>query len=117
MRTLLKNKQDFQYANYMGQDEILDENGLGTGQYRPKYGERISARANVSAARGNVSIQEFGENLLYDKTIAFDNCPLNEESVLWVDDLTSDAHDYVVVRIAKSLNSTLVAIRKVDVSA
>ena len=43
--------------------------------------------------------------------------PIDENSILWVDQLdTTEDHDYIVKRVAKSLNVVSIAIAKVDVS-
>ena len=90
--------------------------------------------ANISAAKGETQTRQFGENESYDKVIVMDfiTPPIDEYSVLWVDTLpilnadgslkVNDAgevitpHDYVVKKVAKSLNSVSIAISKVTVS-
>jgi len=45
------------------------------------------------------------------------DCPIDESSILWIDDLdTTKAHDYVVTKVAPSLNVIQYAVRKVNVS-
>jgi len=41
------------------------------------------------------------------------SCPIDESSILWIDDLdTTKAHDYVVTKVAPSLNVIQYAVRK-----
>ena len=125
MRCLARNKATFYYALYTGQDEIIDEYGNATGQYSVTYGNPTKALGNVSAAQGEMQTRQFGESESYDKVIVLDdvNTPIDEYSVLWVDTLplpngdgsTDTPHDYVVKKVARSLNSVSIAISKVNV--
>lgn len=79
----------------------------------------------MSAAKGETSARQFGENESYDKVIVMDNeaPPIDEHTILWVDTLPSfdetgaiiTPHDYVVKKVAKSMNSVSIAISKVSV--
>lgn len=132
MKCMNRNKQTFYYALYKGQEEVIDEYGNSTGQYEKSYENPVEAKANVSAAKGDVSVQQFGDALDYSRTIAIDNgSPIDEYSVLWIDTVPALAedgslevdedgkaitpYDYIVRQVAKSLNHTLIAIQKVDV--
>lgn len=125
MRSLRRNERTFWYANYTGDEEILSD-GKRTGQRQVKYGSPVKASANVSAARGSLDDEHFGINADYDRTITTcDNTiGIDESSVLWIekdpeigaDGSTQTPWDYVVVKIARSLNSTTIAIKKVSVS-
>lgn len=125
MRSLERNKRTFWYASYAGNEKILSD-GKRTGQYKVKYGNPVEARANVSAARGSLDDEHFGINVEYDRTITTDKADfgIDESSVLWIektpeiaaDGSTATPWDYVVVEIARSLNSTTIAIKKVSVS-
>lgn len=88
---------------------------------------------NISAAKGESSTRQFGEDESYDKVIVHCNPKLeiDEYSVLWIDrmpvrDRTGNLaldedgnettpHDYIVKRVARSINSVSVAISKVNV--
>ena len=125
MRCLARNKRAFFYAQHEGQDEIKDVYGNATGQYKVLYGKPVQILGNVSAAQGEIQSRQFGESETYDKVIVLDDIgvPIDEYSILWVDSqpkLTEDGstetpHDYVVKKVAKSLNSVLIAISKVTV--
>lgn len=125
MRCMARNKATFYYALYTGQTELIDEYGNATGQYSVTYGNPIKALGNVSAAQGEMQTRQFGERESYDKVIVLDdvNTPIDEYSILWVDTLpllngdgsTDTPHNYVVKKVAKSLNSVTIAISKVSV--
>lgn len=124
MRCLMRNKTSFYYALYTGQTEIKDEYGNATGQYSVQYGNPIKTLGNVSAAKGEIQSRQFGESETYDKVIVLDdpNTPIDEYSILWVDirpeltdGVTTTPHDYIVKKVARSLNSVSIAISKVAV--
>ena len=120
MRCLTRNKSTFYYALYEGQNEITDEYGNSTGQYGASYSEPVQTSGNISAAQGEIQSRQFGESLIYDKVIVLDNpnIPLDEYSILWIDTLPETdetPHDYIVKKVARSLNSVLIAVSKVTV--
>ena len=125
MRGMVRNKSKFYYASYIGETEIIDENGFNSGEYEVLYTNPIKTNGNISAAQGEMQSRQFGESESYDKVIVLDdiNAPIDEHSVLWVDTLphlnengaTDTPHDYIVRKVAKSLNGVSIAIRKVIV--
>lgn len=133
MRCLTRNKTIFSYALHNGQTEIVDEYGNATGQYKVSYTAPKQMRGNVSAAQGEIQSRQFGESETYDKVIVLDNpnILIDEYSILWVDsqpELDTDGnltlnskgevktpHDYIVKKVARSLNSVSIAISKVAV--
>ena len=125
MRCLTRNKTPFYYAPYAGETEITDEYGNRTGEYELTYGNPVRVSGNVSAAQGEMQNRQFGESESYDKVIVLDdrNTPIDEYSILWVDTLphlnedgsTDTPHDYIVRKVARSLNGASIAISKVDV--
>ena len=134
MRCLNKNKVTFFYSLYEGREPIVDEYGNVTGEYDVKHGNPLKGSANISAAKGETQTRQFGESEIYDKVIVTDNNapPIDEYSVLWVDtvpQLNEDGslakdengdvitpYDYIVKKVAKSLNNVSIAISKVSVS-
>lgn len=125
MRCLERNKQSFWYANYEGEQRPTDGDGFETGERRVVYSSPVQFRANVSPATGNSSVEQFGNSLQYDKVIVTDdlNCPIDEHSVLCIDGApVTDSNgkliefDYIVKKIARSLNSVSIAVSKVEVS-
>ena len=56
----------------------------------------------------------FGTTLDYDNIVYAElSCDINEYSLLWVDADTTDPNDYIVRRVATSLNHKAIAIKKV----
>ena len=134
MRCMNRNKVKFFYSLYEGREPITDEYGNVTGEYDVKHGNPTEGYANISAAKGETQTRQFGESETYDKVIVMDNeaPPIDEYSVLWVDtvpQLNEDGslavdeegnvltpYDYIVKKVAKSLNNVSIAISKVNVS-
>ena len=125
MRCMVRNKRTFYYASYIGETEITDEYGNASGEYDLAYENPVRLLGNVSAAQGEIQSRQFGESESYDKVIVLDDkdTPINEYSILWVDTLphlnedgsTDTPHDYIVRKVARSLNGVSIAISKVDV--
>ena len=125
MRCMVRNQSKFYYALYIDKTEIIDEYGNHTGEYEISHGKHIKAQGNISSARGETQVRQFGESESYDKVIVLDNpnTPINEYSILWVDTLphlngdgsTDTPHDYIVKKVARGLNSVSIAISKVNV--
>lgn len=123
MRCLELNKVTIYYALYQGETPILD-NEYNTGEMKVSFSDPVPFRANVSPATGNTYVEQFGNSVQYDKVIVTDDihCPIDEHSVLCVDHAPSydvDGNlifDYVVKKVARSLNSVSIAIGKVGVS-
>lgn len=125
MRSLLRNNRTFYYAKYDGKTELIDDYGNITGQFEIVYSMPIKTDGNISASKGEMQNQQFGDSENYDKVIVLDNkdIPIDEYSILWVDTLpvlnddgsTETPHDYIVRQVARSLNSVSIAISKVNV--
>ena len=133
MRTLNRNKLPFFYALYVGKTPVLDDYGNRTGEYEITYGNPLGYSANISAAKGETQTRQFGENEVYDKVIVADNAapPIDEYSILWIDTMpqldengalaTDESgkvitpYDYIVTKVARSLNSVSIAVSKVKV--
>ena len=125
MRCLARNKRKFYYALFTTKDEAFDEEGRFTGEYMLNYGKPVKTFANVSAAMGETNMRQFGEGVPYDKVIVMNDphTVIDEYSILWIDKMpvmnrdgtTDTPHDYVVKKVARSLNSVSIAVAKVDV--
>lgn len=124
MKTLKRNEVPFYYALFDSKSAVLDEYGNESGEYQITYKTPVQMYANVSAATGVAQVEQFGNFLSYDKVIVTDdlNCPIDENSVLFIDkspEYATDGtplYDYVVKRVAKSLNSVSIAVSRVKVS-
>lgn len=146
MKCLKRNKRPFYYCTIQRDEygeavtrEIVDEYGNLTGQYIVMYNAAVLAKYNVSPATGQSNTEQFGDLENYDKVIVIDDldCPIDESSVLFIDKepeftevlthnvtavTTTDetvsvpVYDYTVLRVAESLNSISIAVKKVKVS-
>lgn len=183
MRTLARNKIRIYYANYLGKSPLKDEYGNLTGEYDLVYDKPIEMKANVSAAMGEATTRQFGDDEGYDRVIVLDSrtateviahtgrfesrssiivkddgagnvsitsddikvtdngemeiqlspaefepysskFPINVSTVFWIDTLpeiaedgtTNTPHDYIVKKVATSLNSVSIAVSKVSVA-
>ena len=125
MKALRRNKTRIFYANYCDKIPLRDEYGNLTGEYRVSYDNPTEIMANVSAARGEVTTRQFGDDEIYDRVIVYDDprLPIAVTSILWIDTLpeitedgsTDTPHDYIVKQVAVSLNSVSIAVSKVNV--
>lgn len=118
MRELEINKQLIHYALFQGYTDAVDSNGYKTGEKTKSYSDPVALRINVSPARGNADREVFGIELAYSRTLTTDklDCPIDVETILWIGRNTTEPHNYVVVRKAKSLNDIVYAIREVTLS-
>ena len=138
MRIMERNKQSFWYLLYDRKVPVTDEDGNElvleyvdthedgneTGEETVVYKPAVSFRANVSAATGASQVEQFGNLAGYDKVIVTDDmtCPVDENTVLFLDkepvydEDGKPLYDYMVRRVAKSLNSVSIAVTKVSVS-
>lgn len=135
MRGLEINKRTFWFCNYVASYDIRDANGHRTGEKLLEYSEATEMKANISPATGNSNAEQFGSLDDYDKVIVFTGeSPIDEHSVLFVDkdpeyttvstyeDVEGELvektyqvpkYDYIVRRVAQSINSVSIAIAKV----
>jgi len=119
MRCLNRNKKPFKYCTYLSAAEITDAGGNRTGEYAITYSSVISTEGNISPAKGSSEVEQFGNNVIYDKQIIIDDmsCTINENSIVFIDvvpNTDKSNFNYIVVKVAKSLNHIAIAIRKID---
>lgn len=128
------NKQTFWYAQFDHRTQDTDEYGTVVGTPYNVYKPPRQYRANISPAKGETSVEAFGNDDSYDRTVVLDadSPDIDEYSVLWIDstpklddkgELATDddgnvltPYNYIVKKVAKSLNNVLLAIKKVQVS-
>ena len=121
MKGLARNTKPFQYCLYDKKTAITDANNNETGDYRVSYGLPVTCYGNISSAKGDVQLDVFGAGLDYDRVIVIGtaNCPIDETTVLFVDkpyEVDKEGglkYDYVVKKVARSLNYTSIAISRV----
>ena len=107
MRCLQRNKQTFQYKNYVS-DTDVQVDGLYTGDREIVYSTPVTCQASISPASGYSQTEQFGVLDGYDKVIeTHENLPVTETSKIII-----DGEEYIVRRIAKSLNYMAIAIKK-----
>lgn len=124
MRCLFRNKRTFYYALFKEKISIKDEYGNDSGEVRIIYEIPVEASANISAATGEAQVEQFGNSVTYDRVIIMDDLsiPIDENSVLCIDtppsydDEGNLIYDYIVKKVAKSLNTVSFAVSRVKVS-
>lgn len=119
MRDLCRNQIKIYYSNYEKSTELIDEYGNSTGQYELTYSKPEMIMISVSASKGSIDNQPFGNLLDYDRVLITSNmnCNIDENTVLWIDKLdTEKTHDYIVKKVARSINQIQIAVKKVTVS-
>ena len=121
MRCLNRNKSKFYYALCLGRKPVVnyDEYGnrIETGEYSVEYSNPVKCAGNISPASGATATELFGGNEGYDKVLMLDNpqTPIDEYSVLWIDTPSTEPFNYIVKKVARSLNSVAVAVSKVNI--
>lgn len=123
MKILKRNKTSFWYQLYDRTKTVEDEDGNEVGS-AVVYKDAVEMKGNISSATGSAQVEQFGNFAGYDKVIVVDDmsCPIEETTVLFIDKKPEyDAEgnplfDYVVKRVAKSLNVIAYAVKRVDVS-
>ena len=115
------------YAHYESKVPLMDEYGNETGEFETKYSNPVRMLANLSPARGEYDVQQFGNLGQYDKVMLVSDSRITESDILWIDSLSNGyipvdpdgehvMHDYIVTKIARSLNSVAIAVRRVNIS-
>ena len=116
MRDIRRNQQTVWYSL---RDVAIDADEWGNTLDVKSYGEPHKMQMSVSANKGSISAQAFGTDLNYDREMSTHDmsCPIDEFTRLWLDGrLTTETHNYEVIKVSKSLNCIRYAIRRVDVS-
>lgn len=123
MRLLQRNLRPVWFSLYLRKEKIFDGDGYNTSERTLIYTPPRRKFFSISPARGYTQTEIFGNLESYDLILITDdmNCPIDEDSVLFVE-LTPEAgefkrYNYVVRRVAKSLNFIAYAVSKVDATA
>ena len=118
MRSLNRNKRQIYYALRSGEVANIDEYGNETGELTPVYEAATPLLCNVSAASGQDAVRAFGSFTAYSRTmfVADNNCPINEDTIIWFGVDPSEPHNYIVTRKADSKNGVLYALQEVTVT-
>lgn len=114
MQLLKRNKSTIQYKNYNGNASMISDGEYFTGERSVGYSEFKTLKAYITANKGNAEIEMFGTTLEYDNVIYAElPCDITETSLLWVHAGSSSANDYIVKKVATSLNHKAIAIQEV----
>ena len=124
MKCLERNKRLFFFCRFLGETAITDSEGYETGEKTVSYSPPVAVKGNISQATGRSSTEQFGNELQYDKVIVLDDasCPIDESCVLFVDGVPAydvngfPLYDYIVKKVARSLNSVSIAVSRAEVS-
>lgn len=118
MRLLKRNLKPIHYCLYQGNQPIYDEDGYETGETTIGYADPVKMMVNVSPASGYAQTGMFGNLESYDKVVITDDmdCPIDENTMLYIDADLTEKPDYVVKRVAKALNHISYAVSKVKQS-
>lgn len=115
MRGLARNTRPIWYATYQGKTEIVDLNGNRTGEYTDSYSDPVRKRMNLAPPQDAADWNPFGIDTPYSiAAMTFEKLPISETSIIWVNREPPEPHDYIVVRVAKSLNNTVYALSEVQ---
>lgn len=127
------NKSTIWYSNIVPGETVpvLDEDGLETGDYQPKYTTPQSARVALSeniglnnlTAQGVADIGPYGIRTNYTHRMITEdmNCPIDEESIIWHERDPGDnpydvPYNFRVIRVSKTFNYKTYYLRQVWVS-
>lgn len=125
MRSMTRNRQAFYEASLVSVGMSQDSDGNYV-EETYTYSNPTERQGVITAANGEARTQLFGANEIYDKVILLNQGEdyLAVGSILWIDVVpeidsqgkTETPYDYIVVKVADSMNFVNVAIRKVNVS-
>lgn len=119
MRVVNRNRRPVAYAFYEGTTEIIDDNGLHTGEYEVHYTDPVRALMNVSGGKGQANVRLFGIGSEFDRTIVTDDLTtqFSTDTVFWVEtDPDNAPFDYRVVSVARTINQVVLGLAEVEVS-
>lgn len=113
-----RNQQTIYYSLYQGTTDILDSDGNNTGEKTKLYSDPKKLKISLTGGTGNVVVETFGNDDQVNRAMVTHNtkCPIDKDSILWIDVLTTDPYNYIVTRKAKSINSIVYGIKQVDVN-
>lgn len=122
LKDLRINQVPFWYQQYIGEEDILDDDGNLTGETRKTYSNPVKAFARISPNTGQAESNPFGINTDYDKAIStVQRLPIDEYSRLFIDvepvissDGSTDTEpDYRCVVPKNDLQQNVWAIKKI----
>lgn len=116
MRSVQRNKQPIWYALRLSSTEVIDEYGNATGEFVEQYSVPMKLNINVGVPKGQISLERFGLNDNYTRVLATTdmNCPLQEDSILWIGIPATERNNYVVKKIMPAINQLLIGLEEVN---
>lgn len=118
MRLLSRDKVQVSYALFSSKSPITDSEGRKTGEYSIEYSEPVGLMASVSPESGSSRPDLFGTDISYSRVLLTDaSCPIDENAIVFVDVTPCRSggqwnNDYVVSKVATSLNFRAIALRR-----
>ena len=129
MRNLARNKRPIAWVNYKGNEAYEDESHNLSGEKIVKYYPLKKGKHHVTGATGNSMVEVFGTDIKYDKVVLFTKDEFHKTGVDKKDHITENSvffidvkpaydnngipmYDYVVKRIAETINEVVIAIAK-----
>lgn len=122
LKDLPANQVPFWYQQYVGEVDVVDEDGNLTGETARAYSNPTPARARISPNTGRMESSPFGADISYDKSIStVVRLPIDEYSLLFIDrepvinaDGSTDTEpDYYCVVAKNDLTQNVWAIKKI----
>ena len=130
MRNLVANNRKLWYSLYLGETDVIDENGDFTGERTQHFSEPVMFKANLSATRGTQGFtgtggtyDYFGADIDYSLIIstADMHLPIDEHSLVWdveperdpeTGEVDFDKARFTVTAVARSLVQMKYAIKR-----
>lgn len=116
MRSVQRNKQAIWYALRLDSTEVVDEYGNATGEFVEQYSVPMKLKINIGVPKGQINLERFGLNDDYSRVLATTNmnCPIAEDTILWVGIEPTLPHNYVVKKIMPAINQLLIGLQEVN---
>ena len=109
MKCLRRNMTEFEYYGYTGLQTDLNDDGLHTGIWRPKYSDPVTYKGNISSPSGSV-IQAFnGIDIGYTHVLVLGdpNLDIKETGyIVW------KGKKYRITAVRPSINTLTVALEQ-----
>ncbi|HIW86613.1 MAG TPA: hypothetical protein IAA48_08985 [Candidatus Eubacterium faecipullorum] len=113
MRDLKRNQSEIWYSLAVP-DGGTDKNGNKVLTYE----EPVAGRFSLSTNKGEASMEAFGRNVDYDREMTTHDmkCPINEHTRIWIGTDKDKPYNYIVSKVAPSLNCIRYALKQVTTS-
>ena len=126
MRCLDRDRRRVLIGRFDGTQPVTDSQGRYTGRNEVVREAPAEFWPTVTPVRGRAEDDYFGQKVEYDLTLTIDDPAFSarESDTLWVDADPGDPegagypapHDYVVTKVARKGDFTVIAARRVDVA-